>query len=270
MRQQFEPQTRGRGAGIGVVGNEIAAADFHRIHADLHRRQIDQAFRHRARDGMADAAILAHHVLVLEHDAGARAIVLGRVGAADEIDDLVGLDGAGARIHRIGTDAGEIVDLERRDGAVALDADPPLAAMVAGVNIGVEAFDPVGDEFDRPAQQFRQRIGRHFVGVDVDLDAEGAADVLADHANLRLLEAEMKRRDVLHHVRRLRALVDRQPRLGGVPVGHHRARLQRHAGVPAKDEVRFHHLVGIGKRLHRRRRHRDCARRRDCRRARDE
>ena len=137
---------------------------------------------------MADRAVLAHHVFVLEHDAGPRAIILRRIGTADEIDDLVGLDGAGARIHRIGTDAGEIVDLERRDGAVALDADLALAAMIAGMNIGIEALDPVGDEFDRPAQQFRQRIGRHFVGVDVDLDAEGAADILADHANLRLLE----------------------------------------------------------------------------------
>ena len=197
---------------------------------------------------MADGAILAHHVLVLEHDAGPRAIIFGHIGAANQVDDLVGFDGAGARIHRIGTDAGEIVDLERHDRAVALDADPPLAAMVAGVNIGIEAFDPVGDEFDRPAQQFRQRIGRHFVGVDVDLDAEGAADVLADHANLRLLKPKMERGDVLHHVRRLRALVDRQPRLGGVPVRQHGARLQRHAGVPSKDEIRFHHLVGVGKR----------------------
>ena len=57
----------------------------------------------------------------------------------------------------------------------------------------------------------------------------------------------MKGGDVLHHVRRLRALVDRQPRFGGVPVRHHRARLQRDAGVPAKDEIRFHHLVGTGK-----------------------
>ena len=270
MRQQLEPQAGWRRAGIGVIGDEIAAADFHRIHADLHRRQIDQPFGHRAGDGMADGAILAHHVFILEHDAGPRAIILGRVGSADEIDDLVGLDRAGARIHRIGTDAGEIVDLERRDGAVALDADPALAAMVAGMDIGIETLDPVGDEFDRPAQQFRQRISRHLVGIDVNLDAEGAADILADHANLRFPQAQMQRGDVLHHVRRLGALVDRQPRLGGVPVGDHRARLQRHAGVAPEDEFRFHHLVGIRQTPHRLRRRRDCARRRDCRRARHE
>ena len=103
---------------------------------------------------MADRAVLAHDVLVLEHHARPRAIVLAGVGTADEIDDLVGLDRAGARIHRIGSDAGEIVDLERGDGAVALDADLALAAMIAGVDVGVETLDPVGDELDRPAQQF--------------------------------------------------------------------------------------------------------------------
>ena len=103
---------------------------------------------------MADRAVLAHHILVLEHDPRPRAIILVGVGAADEIDDLVGLDRAGARIHRIGSDAGEIVDLERGDGAVALDADLALAAVIAGMDIGIETLDPVGDELDRPSQQF--------------------------------------------------------------------------------------------------------------------
>src|SRR6185295_783299 len=98
---------------------------------------------------MANGTVLAHHVLVLEHDAGSGAIVPGHIGTADEIDDLIGLDRTGARVHRIGSDPREIVDLECRDGAIALDADLSLAAMVAGMNIGVEALDPVGDEFDR-------------------------------------------------------------------------------------------------------------------------
>src|SRR6266478_4156737 len=58
----------------------------------------------------------------------------------------------------------------------------------------------------------------------------------------------MEGRDVLHHVRRLRALVDGQPLFGNVPVGHYSTRLQRHAGMPPKDEIRLHHLVGLGKR----------------------
>jgi len=141
--------------------------------------------------GWPTARVLAHYIFVLEHDAGAGAIVFRHIRAADEIDDLVRLDGAGARIHRIGTNAGEIVDLERGDRTVALDADPALAAMVAGVDVGVKTFDPVGDKLYRPAQQFRQRVGRHFVGIDVNLDAKGPADVLADHANLLFLQPEM-------------------------------------------------------------------------------
>ena len=59
----------------------------------------------------------------------------------------------------------------------------------------------------------------------------------------------MQRRDILHHVRRLSALIDRQPRFRGVPVRHHRARLKRHAGVPPENELRLYHLVGLGKGL---------------------
>jgi hypothetical protein len=57
------------------------------------------------------------------------------------------------------------------------------------------------------------------VGVDVDLDAEGAADILADHAHLLLLQAEMQGGDVLHHMRCLRALVNCQTDFGRIPVG---------------------------------------------------
>ena len=169
----------GAGRGIGVVGDQVAPPDLGRVHADLRRREIDQALGHRTCDGMADGAVLAHHVLVLEHDAGAGAVVRAGVGPADQVDDLVGLDRAGARIDRIGADAGQVVDLERGDVAVALDRRcGALHAVVAGVDVGDEAFQPVGDEFDRPPQQLRQRDRRHLVGIDVHLDAERAADIL--------------------------------------------------------------------------------------------
>ena len=77
----------------------------------------------------------------------------------------------------------------------------------------------------------------------MNLDAKGATNVLADDTDLRLLETKMERRYILHHVRRLRPLVDRKPRLSGVPVGNDRARLQCYAGVPSKNEICFHHLV---------------------------
>ena len=140
---------------------------------------------------MTDGAILAHHVFILENDARAGAIILRHVRTANKIDDLIRLDGAGARIHRIGADAREIVDFERRDRSVALDTDPSFAAVIAGMNIGIEAFGPVGDVLNRPPQQLRQRISCHFVSVDMNFDAEGSSDILADHANLQFLESQM-------------------------------------------------------------------------------
>ena len=249
VRQLLELQPRRRTAGIGVVGNEIAPTDVDGVHPDPHGREIDQAFRHRTRDGMADGAVLAHHVLVLEDDAGPRAIILCDVGTAYEVDDLIGFDRAGARIHGIGSDTREIVDLECGDRAIPFDADLALAAVVAGMNVGVEAFDAVGDEFDRALEKLRQRIGRHLIGINVNLDAERAADVLADDAHLPFLKAEMQGGDVLHHVRRLRALIDREPRLGDIPVGHDGARLERHASVSAEDKVGLDDLVRLGKGL---------------------
>src|ERR1700754_1599499 len=102
---------------------------------------------------MADRAVLAHDILVLEHHPRPRAIVLAGVGPADEVDDLVGFDRAGARIHRIGPDAGEIIDLERVDAAVALYADLALAEMIPGMDVSVKTLDAVGDELDGPPQQ---------------------------------------------------------------------------------------------------------------------
>ena len=188
VRQRLELDAGRPLRGMRVVGDEIAPADFQRVHADLGGGELDQSFGHRGRDRMADRAVLAHHVLVLEHHAGAGAIVAAGVRPAGEVDDLVGLDAGGARIDRIGADAGEVVDLPGGDGAVVLDADLRLDAMVAGVDVGDEALDPVGDEFDRPLEQLRQRHRRHLVGVGVHLDAERAADVLGDDADLMLFE----------------------------------------------------------------------------------
>ncbi len=92
MRKAFELQTRGGGRRITIVREQILPAQFYRIDADLRRRQFDQAFGHRGRDRMTDRAVLAHHVLVLEYDAGAGAIIRAGIGTADKIDDLIGLD----------------------------------------------------------------------------------------------------------------------------------------------------------------------------------
>ena len=99
MRQRLELHPGRRVGRIGVVPDQIAAPNLDRIHPDRSRRAIDEPFRHRTGYGMTDRAILAHDIFVLEGDARAGAIVANRVGTADEVDDLVGLDRAGARIR---------------------------------------------------------------------------------------------------------------------------------------------------------------------------
>ena len=62
-------------------------------------------------------------------------------------------------------------------------------------------------------------------------------------------QAEMLGEQVLHHVRRLRAVIDGQALLAGVPVGDQRARLGGDAGVAAEHEGGLDHRVGVGEGL---------------------
>src|SRR5262249_13183746 len=160
-RQRLELDPGWTAGGMGVVRDEVAAPDFQRVHANLGGGQFDEPLGHRGRDRMTDGAILAHDVLVLEHDARAGTVVRADVRPAGEVDDLVGLDAGCARIDRVRADAGEVVDLPAGDGAVALDPDLRLYAMVAGVDVGDEALDAVGDELDRTLEQFGERDRRH-------------------------------------------------------------------------------------------------------------
>src|ERR1700730_7791627 len=77
----------------------------------------------------------------------ARPGVRAGVRPAHEIHDLVCFDAAGARVDRIGPDAGEVVDFPGRDGAVALYANAGVHPMVARMNVGDEVFQPISNEF---------------------------------------------------------------------------------------------------------------------------
>ena len=249
MRELFKLEARRGLRRIAVIGKQIAAADFQRVHADFRRGEFDQTFGDRDGDRMTDGAVLAHEVFVLEHDARLGAVVRTVVRAAGQINDLISLDARRARVNRVGTDAGEIVDLEGGDDTVFGDADLALDAVIAGVNVGDETLDAVGDELDWAFEQLRQRDRRHLIGISVHLDAERAADILGQHAHLRLRQIEMPGEQVLHHVRRLRRMIDGQALFAFVPVGDDGAALGADAGVAAGDEGGFDHRVRVGKRL---------------------
>ena len=161
-----------------------------------------------------------------EHHVQARAVVAGAVGPAGQVDDLVALDAARARIDRVGADAPSGRRGRRRVMSPLCVHGKPHALTRCS-----RAWMSVRNDSSRSATNLTgrrsitdERGGRHLVGIDVHLDAEGAADVLRDHAHVALGHAEVPREDVLHHVRRLRRVIHGERVLGGVVVGEDRAR----------------------------------------------
>ena len=249
MREHLQPDSARAGGRIGVIGDDVSAPHLQRIDADLAGRQVDQPLRHRAGHRVADTAVLAGRRLVLEHDVEPGPVLLVAVRAAHEVDNLVALDRAGPRKHRIRSDARQVVDLEGEDFAGLRDGDPPLDPMVPGMDVADEGLKPVGDVLHRPPAQHRQRDSREIVRVGVHLDAERAPHVLAQHPHLVLLQIELACVQVLHHVRRLAGVVNREALLGRVPVGDLAARLESHAGVAAELEGGFLDRIGARERL---------------------
>src|SRR3989449_4540061 len=203
---------------------------------ELRCRLVDHMLRHRDRDRMTHGAVLAHHVLVLQDDRTFRAVFLVLVRPAGEIEDLVALDPGRSREHRVRSDAGEIVDLEGRHIAVAVDGELRLHAVVARVDVREEGLVAVGRELHRAPQHKRERTGGDLVAVSVDLDAERAADVARDDAHAVLVQREAARDDPLHHVRRLAAVIHGHALFRRIVVGEDGARLHGDAGVAAETD----------------------------------
>ena len=124
-----------------------------------------------------------------------------------------------------------------------LDADLRLHAVIAGMDVRDEAFEPVCDELHRTPEQLRERDRRHLVRIGVHLDAERAADILGDDPHLLVFDAEVLGEQVLHHVRGLGGVINGQALLALVPVGHDGARLVADAGMAAEAECRLDHFV---------------------------
>ena len=78
------------------------------------------------------------------------------------------------------------------------------------------------------------------------LDAERAADIPGDYANIAFGDIQMARKNILHHVRRLRGLMHRQRIFGGVVIGEQRAAFERDAGVATEVVGFFDNQISLG------------------------
>ena len=241
----LERQSLRRLAGVRIIRPEVSATEFDGVHAEPAGRRIDQSLGHRALDRVPDRAVLAHHVLVLEDDRRHRPIVVERIGAAHQVDDLVRLDTARARIHGIGADTAQGVDLEGKDGTVVPDRDLAGHPLVTRVNVGDEALHAVRDELDRSLEQHGEPDGRDLVGIGVHLDPERSSDVARDHPHPVLLQPIVRRENVLDHVRALGVVPHRQLLFGRIPLREDGARLDTDAGMSGEDEGLFDDVVGL-------------------------
>ena len=144
-------------------------------------------------------------------------------------------DGGGEQ-HVVGADVGNQPHLQAEQRAVALRGDVEVADDVAPVRRRDERFRSFLDPLQRHPELLRDPREDVFLGVDVDLGAEPAADFRRDRANLVLAQTVHPRHHRLEDVRVLRGRPDRQqilarlvvrddaPRFHGVrhePVVHH-------------------------------------------------
>ena len=105
---------RDRGlVGVGVLRDEIAAAQLGRVHAELVGREVDDALEQEGRLGAARAAIGVDRHGVGEDRLGLDIDRRGRVGAGEQGPVEIGRD-AGRKGRQIGAHIGDRRDLERR------------------------------------------------------------------------------------------------------------------------------------------------------------
>ena len=235
-----------------VGADEAAHPQLDRVDLHLHRERVDHALHEvdglgdAERAAVRDAARRLVRVDGLHLDVGGLEVVR----AADDVEE------PGRELRRLGgavegAVVGEHVDAQAGDLAV-LGADLAAHDVVAGEPGGDEVLGAVLDPLDRDAGHDRAGDRADVAGIDRDLVAEAAADVLALDPDHVLGEPGDVRVDGPVGVRRLVAVVDVELARLRVEVGDHAARLERGRVAAGIDDVARHDRVGLGERAVRR------------------
>ncbi len=152
MRQRFELVAGRRRARIGIVRNQVTRTDIQNIESGLGSDHVHQPLGDGASDRMPHSPVLAHLHLVLKHDLQIGAVVLETVRCAHQPEDLIAFDDAGSGIGGERADTGHVLHIHCEDSSVCICCHAGANAVIAGVNIGDEGFDAIGDIFDRTAK----------------------------------------------------------------------------------------------------------------------
>ncbi len=215
--------------------HEIAPAEFHAIDAEVFRRQFEQPLAEEVRLEPPRPAIGADRGLVGDEDRHLHIDIRHPIGAGQDLRHVAGAGGAvGAQI---GADVGIGVPAQRQDGAVAVAGDFEIAFDVARVVGCEQMLAAVLDPFHRPADKARRERNQEILRIEFAAHAEAAADVVLDHADGLLGQAQMLRQDTAVGERDLGGAEHGELLRRRVPVGHKAARLHHHRGEALDLEV---------------------------------
>ena len=181
--------------------NEVFLAQPHGIDAGDARRFLHHAFKCVVRFRPPGAAIGSDRHGVAEV-AGNRSVDLrDPVHAGQAAREIVGVDADAGSAH-IGALVAQCRTRKRQEFALFVDRQLGLGNGVARLRIGDESLRTRRLPMHRPAEFARRHQQRDIFGIDRRLHAEGAADILGDHAQLFVRHAHDRRRLAAQRSRR--------------------------------------------------------------------
>ena len=231
---------------VRELGDEVAAADLGRVHADLGGEHVDRALDQRGRLRAPGAAVGADRRRV-GHD---------RVEVEVDLRDLVDAAGHQAGQHRhqrgvggIGAAVGDHAHLQAGDLAVARAADLDVLHLRAAVLHLEHRLRARLDVAHGLAELARERDDDDLLRVARDARAEAAAGRGRDDAQLLVLDPGRGADRGLVGVRALARREEDEAAGLRVRLGQRGARLHRHGGEPLVDEARADAHLGVGQRV---------------------
>ncbi len=174
------------GADRRLVGHrrrrdEVAAAQLGAVDAGDARGLVHRALEHVVRLRPAGAAIGPGRHRIGEDAPRLHGDTRDVVHRREAAREIVGLD-MRAVGGEIGAHAGEVADAQRQEKALVVERKLGLGDGVARLIVGQEGFRPRRHPVHRPSGGLRRQQQSRIFRIGRRLHAEGAADILGDHA----------------------------------------------------------------------------------------
>ena len=230
--------------GSSVSLMKFPATELHRIEAEVVRHDVQQPLAEEIRLEPPRRAQGADRRLAGDEGLHRQCDVADAIGTGQELRGLRRHDPAVSADIR--THVRENMPAHGENRAVAFARDLNLAIDLARVVGRNQMLPAILDPFHRPADETRRERDQEFLGIELTLDAEAAADVDLDHVDIGLGHPEHRRQRPAVEEQHFGRAEHRQPFLGGIPFGDLAARLQRQAGQPMTPECLLAGVFGLG------------------------